>query len=216
MTEQEKWEASRAAQKAGGPCPICNWKDGDGTRTCFYSSQVGIVKHENNESGVLASMNEAQRHLYLTDQVLAYISEDFREKRIAWVDRQHRKAAEKHRALYPDRPFSVSLDGKIMSEDAWIARYRQEEEQSPLASDPRYAGWIAEPWWSHEHDQPPEYEGLVKEDGNIRFTAYMVHLYEPHSCGKGHKYFIAPYHFGCTGCSVELRMWEHGVDYDIG
>ncbi len=48
MNDQEKYALYQDAQKRGGPCPICNWKDGDGVRTCFYSKEVGIVTHQNS------------------------------------------------------------------------------------------------------------------------------------------------------------------------
>lgn len=45
------YDQSRAAQAAGGPCPICGWKNGDGVRVCFcfYNNEIGAVSHQNSE-----------------------------------------------------------------------------------------------------------------------------------------------------------------------
>ena len=218
-TDREKYAIYKKAQKDGTPCPICNWQDGDGVRTCFYSSELGIVTHQNTEKGVMASMNEAQRHLYRLDQTLAYISEEYRERHIQHIARNHHAYVERMLKQNPDRyPVRDTNDNPI-SEEAWVARYRAGREKEPLATDPQYTGWIQEPWWQHiraEDYPPPELRGIEQESSSVRFVAWMTHLYEPHSCGKGHKYQKAPYHFACTGCSTEIKLWEHGVDYDIG
>jgi len=43
----------------------------------------------------------------------------------------------------------------------------------------------------------------------------LVWVQKPHLCGGFGKY-IGPYHIGCTKCDEELKLWEHGIDYDLG
>ena len=47
------------------------------------------------------------------------------------------------------------------------------------------------------------------------FLGKMVWVQKPHLCG-GFGRFIAPYHIGCTKCNEEVRLWEFGIDYDVG
>jgi len=74
----------------------------------------------------------------------------------------------------------------------FLADYRRRAEAEPLATDEPYCNWIQEPW---RHGK--------------------VHCYEPHECG-GKQVFVEPYHFACSGCDTHVRLWEHGVDYDLG
>lgn len=224
MNDHEKYALSRQAQKDGGPCPICAWRDGDGVGTCFYSPVFGIVTHQNSEKGVMATMSPTQRHLYHLRQFLAYISEEVREKELALVARDHHEYVLRMEREHPDRPPTLDEHGNPISEEEWIARYRAQQEEKPLATDPRYATWFVEPWWRPVERQgsgpiPEELRGPIKGSGGYLdsvFTAYMVHLYEPHSCGRGHQYQKEPYWLACTGCTVEIKLWEHGVDYDMG
>jgi|SRR5579862_131681 len=224
MNDHEKYALSRQAQKDGGPCPICDWEDGDGVRTCFYSSEVGIVTHQNSEKGIMAEMTPAQRHLYQLRQELVYISEEMREKAIELAAYDHHNYVERMLTQNPNRYPTQDEHGNPISEEAWIARNRARQEEKPLATDPQYYGWLQEYWWVPVERPgsgpiPLELRGPTKGTGtwdDILFTAYMTHIYEPHSCGKGHQYQKEPYHLACTGCRTEIKLWEHGVDYDMG
>ena len=222
MNDQEKYALYQEAKRTGGPCAICNWRDGDGVRSCFYSAELGIVSHQNSERGAMASMDESQRHLYTRRSVYAYIDDECREKKIALVERDHLAYEARYRATHsPNDVPTVGDDGKPISPEDWIARYRASQEKKPLATDPQYAGWIAEMSWEPVNRTggdtiPEELRGPEEQPHDILYTAYMVHLYEPHSCGKGHAYDYAPYHIKCTGCDTEIKLWEHGVDYDVG
>lgn len=103
-----KYDIYRAAQDTGGPCPICNWRDGDGVRTCFYDSEYGVVKHQNSMAAAKRTMSEVQVEVL--------------------------EAGEQGR---------------------------------------------------------------------------------PHSCG-GTVALVDSYHYRCSKCGVEVKLWEHGVDPDIG
>lgn len=227
MNDREKYALYQEAKKTGGPCAICGWRDGDGVRTCFYSSELGIVSHQNSERGTMMSMDESQRNLYTRRSVYAYIDAECKEKQIALVARDHAEYEEKYRRTHTDGSAPTrESDGTPIPYDAWVARYRASQEAKPLATDPQYAGWIQEYSWvpierASSGPIPSEFLGPIKqrEPGDFFFTlmtAYMMFLYEPHSCGKGHAYDYAPYHIKCTGCSTEIKLWEHGVDYDVG
>jgi len=47
------------------------------------------------------------------------------------------------------------------------------------------------------------------------FMGKLVWVQKPHLCG-GFGKFIAPYHIGCTKCAEEVKLWEFGIDYDVG
>lgn len=78
------------------------------------------------------------------------------------------------------------------NEDEWVKKYTEEERKKKLLSD--FPGWIVTPW----------------------INKYMVYVYEPHPGCGGRQIFRGPYHYACSGCDVEVKLWEHGVDYDIG
>lgn len=222
MDDTEKYALYQQANESGEPCEICGWKDGDGTRTCFSSNEIGIVKHQNSEQAVAALMTPEQRSLYLSRSELVFISEELREQSILQTQHQHLFDAERHRALNTGRPFTIRPDGTEVTDEEWIARYRANQATKGLATDPKYAGWMHEHWWvpvkyaSTGYVIPEDLRGPQENRSGLVFTSYMTHVYEPHSCGKGHAYQITPYHYGCTGCSVEVKLWEFGVDYDMG
>lgn len=230
MEDREKFELSRVAQKSGGPCAICDWKDGDGVRTCFYSAEVGIVTHQNNETGIMATMTPEQQHLYRLRSELVYINAELRELSIKQVAYDHHLYIVAMLKQNPDRYPVQNEQGNPINEDAWIARYRERIEQDKkLATDPQFASWIQQNWWIPVHRQfyygtipqellGPEMESkpFRGEEHGTQYTAYMTHVHEPHCCGKGYQYQKEPYHLGCTGCDTEIKLWEHGVDYDMG
>ena len=53
-------------------------------------------------------------------------------------------------------------------------------------------------------------------EGGKLYTAYMVHCNESHPGCGGVRVHLGPYHFGCSKCGTEVKLWEHGIDYDIG
>lgn len=77
-------------------------------------------------------------------------------------------------------------------EAAWLADYRAQMEKKPLSTDEPYCNWIQRPWQA------------------------FIECREPHADCGGVQVFVAPYHFACSVCDTEVRLWEHGVDYDIG
>ncbi len=229
MDDSEKYALSRAAQKSGGPCPLCNWQDGDGVRTCFYSHELGMVTHQNSDKGVMASMTPEQQHLYQLRQELVYISPELRELSIQQVAWDHHLYVEAMLKQRPDCYPVQDEEGNPMGEEAWVARYRtRAETEKPCATDPQYAGWLQEYWWIPVERQgyygtiPEALRGPVKESTlpisgrPFLSTAYKTHVYEPHCCGKGRQYQKEPYVLACTGCATEIKLWEHGVDYDMG
>jgi hypothetical protein len=222
MNDQEKYALYKQAKQTGGPCQVCNWHDGDGVRTCFYSSELGVVTHQNSEKGIMAGMTDSQKHLYQLRQKLVYINAELREKKLQLAAYDHHLYLEHMLAIAPDRyPVHDEYGNPLMPEEK-NARYRASQMQEPLATDPAFSGWYQAHWWIPIERQgyygsiPEELRGLIQHSKWGDSTAYMTHVYEPHCCGKGHKTEPEPYVIACTGCETEIKLWEHGVDYDMG
>jgi hypothetical protein len=193
------YERFAKAEKTG-VCEECGWKDGDGAVTCFYSNVLGAVTHEN---AVRAQMTESQRSLYDSYDTgwLIYWdreSELCRQREIAkkngddeaWVQSSIEQPAHKHKG-----PFRYAMDCP--------------------------PDLLFEPWWMPARLHPREFWPARRRSdsdgvGDQEWISYMVHVYRPHSCGKGHAIDKGPYHFGCSGCGEEIKLWEFGVDYDVG
>jgi hypothetical protein len=47
------------------------------------------------------------------------------------------------------------------------------------------------------------------------FKHENIEVQKPHECG-GFAYFAGAYHIKCNKCACEIKMWEHGIDYDVG
>ena len=221
MRTVEDWEAAykmhKEAKRTGGPCEVCGWKDGDGVKVCFYSPELGAVTHQNTDAGAMATMTPAQRSLFGLGHALLYIDADLRERaiqRVAWDNTQRRQRWEEDN---PETPFRKDPKGRAVSDAEFMAKYRAEQEDQPLATSEPYAGWIHTPWWIPADDTPQDLLGRTAtgKDGRL-YLSYMVHCHEPHPDCGGVKVHLGPYHFGCSRCGVEVRLWEHGIDYDIG
>lgn len=63
---------------------------------------------------------------------------------------------------------------------------------------------------THTHTQ---FFGPQSDDGTIWVHTHKVHGYN--GC-DGIGEFEGPYHISCSKCKTELRLWEWGVDYDVG
>ena len=218
--EGRRWyDLHRVAQKNGGPCEVCGWRDGDGAKLCFYSSELGEVLHSNTMRAAMESMTPEQASLVNLRSALLYINADLRERHIQQVAWHHRRKEALWIAQYPDRPYTTRPDGTPWPADEWIAEYRAKQERNPLATDDPYSGWIHEHWWlsidsATYVDTPIALRGVLSEEG--QFMAYQTHCNEPHPGCGGKKVGVGPYHLRCSRCGVEVRLWEHGIDYDIG
>jgi hypothetical protein len=199
-SDQEKFAISRRAQKSGGPCPLCQWKDGDGVKVCFYSHELGEVSHENSEAAVEASMTPSQRSLYqsynsmhdnfehMHDHTNCVMGSDEYGHDTGWKVPHTCGGAVQQRRNDTTGQFYWYCPGCGVT-----------DEGNGLAVFSR------EMLWSHKH--PAIDHSLCKQDG----TYWKL----PHSCG-GFGTFAAAYEIACTRCSERVRLWEHGVDYDIG
>lgn len=207
--QDDRYKRSQAAQASGGPCPICDWRDGDGTRSCFYSAPYGTVRHQNSEAAVVASMSPQQRSLYLLRSELLHIDAERRERDIARVFRKR-----------DEDMLSGRLTRSAEDELAWREQYRADLMAKPLATDPPYREWVKKPWWVPIEQAPADLVGILDTGGDWipggEYTAYMVHCYEPHPDCGGRRERVGPYHDRCSVCDTEIKLWEHGVDYDMG
>jgi hypothetical protein len=213
---QQAYERFRAA-KASGHCEECGWKDGDGVTTCFYSSIIGAVTHEDSPAAVAARMTESQRSLMESyeSRLVYWDEESERLRHQADAARYHngdpayvmRRMAEPCQGLRGEEfPRYAHQSPEYSSHATWWIPARLEERQF-WPSRFRPAGTLV-----RYTDGGKHYEYTTAEDQ----ISYMVHVHKPHSCGKGHGKFISPYHFGCTGCGEEVKLWEFGVDPDCG
>ena len=212
MTDQEKFDTSRAAQQSGGPCPICDWRDGDGVRPCFSSREYGVVTHENSMKAAQQDMTPEQRSLVNLRQALVYLSREHLELAVwQFVDQ----------SLVNDRERGVPPRSAAERETRVQALVRHLLARGlTSAGDPQYAGWRREEWWlpvewSSGYVTPEALRGPTRKrtaDG-VMFNAYMAHVYEPHpGCpGHGHAVILEPYHIACTGCDTEVKLWEFGI-----
>lgn len=215
----EWFKLSRQAKQTG-KCQVCGWKDGDGQVTCFYSPTLGAVTHENSEDAAKRTMTPEQASLFDLRQKLVYISEEVREQyiKLHWNNLVRGKA--EHDASGRNYPYISYPGGKEKSIEAAHQEYAESLRREPTSEDYPYRAWIQKEWWvpaSGAHaNVPVELVARRKKDDFGEWYAWMVHCYEPHpNCG-GRQEFVAPYHIRCSKCGVEVRMWEHGIDYDVG
>ena len=187
--------------KVTGVCEECGWKDGDGATTCFYSRDIGAVTHTNSDAAVRAQMSESQRNLCDSYESSVLIYWDAESELLRWKG----QAAKENK------------DEAWLQEKLTAERQREEKKLkgASLYAVDRPADSLFETWWWPEHTVPSEFWPSRRQpEGG--WISYMVHVYRPHSCGKGHGTFRGPYHYGCTGCGEEVKLWEFGVDYDCG
>lgn len=69
--------------KKAGLCLNCGWKDGEGTRTCYYDKEVGAVVHENSWNYVLSQRSLIESYDSLRSSVYDEESEHVRRIRAA-------------------------------------------------------------------------------------------------------------------------------------
>ena len=67
---------------------------------------------------------------------------------------------------------------------------------------------------THQNSDEAAAASMTAEQRSL-FEAYSAPGLKRHTCG-GMPHLEAPYHIACTGCGVEVKLWEHGVDYDVG
>lgn len=211
------YEKHRKAKETGGPCEVCGWRDGDGIKACFYHPDLGAVTHQNSARGAEQTMTPEQIRLHRLHHELLYVNAELCEKHIRLVKYQNRQRENAWVEQHPDIPFRTNSDGDPVSLDEFMRRYRTNAETKPLGTESPYRGWVEKPWWIPASDIPERLRGLVKRDrSGEEWTAYMAHYHEPHPGCGGIKVGVGPYHFKCSKCGTEVRLWEHGIDYDVG
>lgn len=214
----EWYKISRQANETG-TCELCGWQDGDGIKTCFYSSTLGAVTHQNSIEGATRTMTPEQASLVGLRSKLLYISAEAREKFLSlqWLRTVER---EKEHRLKSPQPF-IMRDGQEIPIEQAHEEYCAKQRQGPTAEDYPYRAWVQNEWWiigtgTGYDNTPPDLVARSMTDKYGTWYAWMVHCKEPHpNCG-GIQVDVAPYHLRCSKCGVEVRLWEHGIDYDIG
>lgn len=191
------WKMSQDAERSGKPCPICGWQDGDGLQSCFYSKDLGAVPHENSDASAAKSMTPAQRSLFLE----AGKMHDDLEHSGDHSPCQPAVGPEGHSIGSGLYRFPHGCGGQFVQHHSkgWSCNRCG---QVVVPNDPKVRGMT----WSHKH-VAVDHRRCVKHRG------YWV---IPHpNCG-GLVMSLGPYHIKCDKCGVEVRMWEHGIDYDVG
>jgi hypothetical protein len=199
--EEFAYNRYRRGQESGS-CEQCGWKDGDGPVACFYSDALGFVTHTNTGKSARALMTESQRSLMDSYESMVLVPWD-RESEVLKLRADQKQFG---------RP------------EAWVDE--QLGKPLPGANPPhRYgveypADWIFDSWWIPARLTSEEFWPVrrrkTEDEPADSWVCYMVHVYWPHSCGKGRGKHLGPYHIGCTGCKEEVRLWEFGIDPDCG
>jgi len=195
----------RQAEKTG-KCELCGWKDGDGVKTCYYDPEIGFVVHQNSIEAAKTQMTESQRSLVdsyesavysvmkadLCDVVKSYL------KRIAVVDNEALlgKSWRIGGCLYPMGKYKTREEVA----EAWIGKKRCLEE------------YLRQGCKIIRMRREEKKDTIFK---NFEHDIVTYDVQKPHCCGGFAKY-VDPYHIKCSGCDEEVKLWEFGIDYDVG
>jgi len=202
LTDSEKWECYSNTRKLGF-CPLCGWKPGEGIKTCYYSSEIGAVIHQNSDEDAKRLMTESQRSL-----IKSYDS--------------YRCGVMSEKTCDEIKAYLIKLVKKIGTD--W-------EIGNMLFSQGKYNNpeQVAEAWIGNKRSLEKylsEGYEILKEEIFVKTSFRQIYdhfkgkiiQYEmriPHTCG-GYGKYLGPYHIGCSGCKEEVKLWEFGIDYDIG
>lgn len=188
--------------KKTGYCKVCGWHDGDGVQTCYYDSEMGAMHHENSMESFFSKLTESQKILYesyhsFKSKVYDKISENKMRKRISKL---------------------IKLDGK---ENSWVVgncyysldnfKTKTEAVEAWLEDRKGLSKLLGNGYIVLRKYVQKETKGSLGE--GLFITSYAIQ--KPHTCG-GFGRFAGPYHIECSGCNEEIKMWEYGIDYDIG
>jgi len=195
-----KYEVFKKAKEIGG-CGLCGWKDGDGVKVCYYDEELGVLKHENSIDMAKSKMTTSEKSLY--ESYESYIHGVMRKKTrekvkaylIGLVKEDKEWGWRLGCSLYSRKKYKT----KEEVADAWIG--------SGNLEDYLKAGYAI------KRSRTEENKGTLFENFNSRIVTYD--LQRPHTCG-GFAEYVAPYHIACSKCEEEIRLWEFGVDYDVG
>lgn len=205
LEEDEKWKLHKQAEKSGF-CPLCGWKDGNGTKVCFYSKELGAVTHSNSRKWVMSQMTESQRSLVesyesyesgvMDEEICDLVKKHLTKQVIVNVDMEKRWQI--GLCVYDFNRYKTPEEVA----EAWIGDRRSLER------------YLSQGYQIVEAKREKCEKGTVFE-GLGRENIYVYAVQKPHICG-GFGKFAGPYHFFCPKCKEEVKLWEFGVDYDIG
>ena len=174
-----------------GACSLCGWREGDGVRECYYDERLGSVQHGNRYP---TGLTEEQAALYG-----AY---------------EHPLSGTLH-----------YLSGEHRAQDIQEARERREQRFVESVADAQRFGWPPPDREQYEGSleamaermlQYPLLSAVELQVLTVPHGEHQVYVFPPHPGCGGRPRYLAPYYIGCTGCSVEIKLWEHGIDYDVG
>jgi hypothetical protein len=221
MNDLEKYAFYKQARETGGPCEICGWKDGDGTRACFYGKELGTVRHENSMQAVTRQMTPSQQELLRS------------------ADSLHNEF--EHSADHSTCLKSLDYNGKWITGRYVLPHTCGGQFVQQLGVDPvehvipwkctgcgeivkRWQGLPNELFWGHKHVEGDHGTCIQTSPASESCNASSLSSREghpasyrfAHSCGKGYGRDAAPYELYCTGCDEEVKLWEFGIDPDMG
>ncbi len=202
----DKYDNFQQGQKLGH-CLQCGWKDGDGVKECYYDSNVGSVTHQNSPQSVRAQMSPSQRSLYdsYNSMKSVYSSE-------AALQFALRKAIERleDKINNPRAILAFSDERKIVL----AAQLKTTDRILKYGLDPKAPGGV---YFLPDQDETT-LDAALKE-GYVKVREGIgdhVTVQFPHEVCGGVGVFFGPYHIGCSKCAEEIKLWEFGVDYDVG
>lgn len=184
--DSARYELYKRAQESGGPCPVCGWTEGDGVKPCFYGKNLGLVNHENADPKALTPPAIRAAWEAYENQVLAMLPEILH-------DGMHHFTG----------VFAKSWGHTARDKDTTLN-----------------GSYLVKPWWipaEYDPDNPARqnrngYPFVIKREDGL----YFYTLQPAHGSCRGIVEWEGPYHPKCHTCGVEVRMWEYGVDYDVG
>jgi len=200
----QKYEQYKEAEKTG-LCPLCGWKDGQGVKECYSDPEVGPLLHQNSMDAYRRSLSPSQLSLddsYNSIRPGVWKDEDverMRQHLLGLVEEDNEGFGA------PNWRIGCCLYSKkrnLTREDAveaWLA------DKSGLGAS-LAQGCTIRSIESYELGEHTLWPG---------FTCEQFALQKPHDCG-GFAYFSGAYHIRCNRCNCEIKMWEHGVDFDVG
>lgn len=209
ISEDEKWELYQQGKKTGH-CPLCGWRDGDGIKTCYYSRETGATTHENSWEWVLSQMTPSQKSLQesygsiVTGVMDENTCNDLHRHLITKVTLEEDEL----------RPISKKKEWRIGATVWDTDKYKTPEEvaEAWIGAKRSLERYLAKGYViRREYTEEPREKTVFYEFKSFK----RYDMQKPHTCG-GFGSFLGPYHVGCTKCPEEVKLWEFGIDYDIG
>lgn len=199
-----RWELYQDAKKTGR-CLNCGWQDGDGVKVCYYDKKTGAITHENSREYMLSQMTPSQRSL-----LESYDSSIF----LVYDDASLELMRPRLLSLVRFEDTAIGKKWRIGASIFDYDKYHTKEEvvEAWLKGKTNLDELLEQGW--EIRSKEPEIGGDNSIFRGLEITKYS--LQKPHVPCGGFGRLLTPYHIICSRCKEEVKLWEFGVDYDIG